>query len=87
MSMRSAVAAAKRGAKHLDKVLGSRSWRRKIHRRELELASPNQCILGQLRPHYANLYEESFDSRWGFDTDYRFDYDELNEAWKKVLRA
>lgn len=47
------LAAAKRGAKFLDKAIG-RSWRKKIRRRELDLASPRYergscgCILAQL---------------------------------------
>ncbi len=89
--------AAHRGALFLDKKLG-RGWRRKIRRRDLDLAASSYegpgtcgCVLAQIYGDYdEGLAALGIDEGWkdmelGFDsiTD---SYDELTEAWKRELR-
>ena len=79
---------AKRGAAFLDEKLG-RGWRRKIRRRELNIDSPCNCIIGQLYDHnfLKGLVELGIRSdrtlmRLGFGGEAG-----LTEAWLEVLRG
>jgi len=90
VSARDALRAAKRGAKFLDEQLG-RGWRRKIRRRQLDLAEPCNCVLGQLYGDYSDgAYElglvYSEEVRLGFDSEEE-EYEALTAAWLEVLRG
>jgi hypothetical protein len=91
---------ARRGAKFLDKKLGT-GWRKKIKRRKLDMALGTidrngcGCIVAQLFP--GSGYVEGLDKlginpwaerdeKLGFDTSASESYDELAEAWLQVLR-
>lgn len=90
----------KRGARLLDKKLGP-GWRRKIRRRDLNLAASTYegrgscgCILAQLAPdgsYNTGLeilgisYFQREDRRYGFEREDE-DYTELTAEWLKELR-
>jgi len=93
---------ARRGAAHLDALLGP-GWRRKIRRRRLNMASGWMpawdgdscgCILAQLSEtgNYNPLeFGVTAPVRDGFavsmaSPDVEADYEDLTEAWRQVLR-
>lgn len=95
--LRSARAAAKRGAKLLDKALPG--WHRKVKITQLDMSYPFYygdcgCVLAQAYGSYNNGLQEldidtltDADSKLGFNasTD-NYNFDELNTAWKEQIR-
>lgn len=94
---RTALNKARRGAAFLDGRLG-RGWRRKIRRRDLDMASYSYerrgdcgCILAQIYGDYVGgvrtLGITPYNQRrLGLESDNFVDYDDLTEAWREVLR-
>ena len=99
MTTRSALVKARRGAAFLDAKLG-RGWRRKIRRRDLNMAvgisrekGECGCILAQLYTYYDDgAIEMEIDADFEAQEDLGFvqsddaSYDQLTEAWLEVLR-
>jgi len=88
-----ALRKARRGAAFLDAKLG-RGWRRKIRRRDLNLASPCNCIIGQLYNcdfegglRDLGIRSDRSVERFGFEETPLAQYDDLTEAWLEVLRG
>lgn len=99
MSQMIAATVARRGASFLDDTLG-KEWTSKIDTEILDIASSNNCILGQIFGSYHDGIDaifsqmtritpiESHPSEYlGFCGDSYFDYtySELNDAWIKVV--
>lgn len=98
MTTRTALTKARRGAAFLDEKLG-RGWRRKIRRRDLDMASfyysgkgTCGCIVSQLYTAYCDGVDAlgidiAQQRRLGFEVDDREEYEDLTEAWLEVLRG
>lgn len=91
--------AVDRGIKLLDRTIPN--WREKIDLTDLDLASSQHCVLGQVEGHsfysgmqllFKDTYTEApanvqskLAARYGFDTGYFATYDELQEVWEERL--